>query len=527
MTMSADKQQSERASLVVELFGDGQLPRCSRAGCSGLARSRSSSKCPSGPSPTGPARVASRRSARPVVTGGTRPSRCVTCCGRRASCAKPNSWGSPPSCPHPSWWPGDKVWTFGQVATILVLPFGAARPETAGPTRPVPRSSEGVIPAHEPVLAPARAPAVDSIPRSSIPYPTKTPRSPRPCARGARYVRPAWSTRWARGSGTASGAAPPRRNAAASSASAAAYRLTQPPMTLPGLGDGPRRAHRGPVAVGPRRATRRWPRSWGATPRPAQIAAFIVALRMKGETVEELAGLLAAMLDAAERVPLDDVSGVVDTCGTGGDRSHTINVSTLAALVVAGAGVRVCKHGNRAASSECGSADLLEALGVAIELAPEAVAQCVDRGRHRVLLRTPVPPGHAPRRPDPAGAGRADGVQLPRTYGEPGPGAAPGDRRERPGHGRAHGPGAGGQRVGAGVGRARGRRPRRAHHHHTVHAAGDARRRAVPADGGPRCARLQAVRGRRPAGRRRRPAMRTWRDASSTASPDRTGTSSC
>jgi anthranilate phosphoribosyltransferase len=110
---------------------------------------------------------------------------------------------------------------------------------------------------------------------------------------------------------------------------------------------------------------------------PAQIAGFIVALRMKGETVEELAGLLAAMDGAANHVILDDVEGVVDVVGTGGDRSHSINVSTMAALVVAGAGVRVCKHGNRAASSSCGSADLLEALGVAIELPPEAVARCV------------------------------------------------------------------------------------------------------------------------------------------------------
>jgi anthranilate phosphoribosyltransferase len=114
---------------------------------------------------------------------------------------------------------------------------------------------------------------------------------------------------------------------------------------------------------------------------PAQIAGFIVALRMKGETVEEMVGLLTAMRAAAESVPLADVSGVVDTCGTGGDRSQSINVSTIAAFVVAGAGVRVCKHGNRAASSACGSADLLEALGVAIDLEPERVAGCVDEAR--------------------------------------------------------------------------------------------------------------------------------------------------
>jgi anthranilate phosphoribosyltransferase len=110
---------------------------------------------------------------------------------------------------------------------------------------------------------------------------------------------------------------------------------------------------------------------------PAQIAAFVVALRMKGETVEELVGMVEAMLDASERVVLDDPDGAVDIVGTGGDRAHTINVSTLSSLVVAGAGGKVCKHGNRAASSACGAADLLEALGVAIELGPEGVARCV------------------------------------------------------------------------------------------------------------------------------------------------------
>lgn len=111
---------------------------------------------------------------------------------------------------------------------------------------------------------------------------------------------------------------------------------------------------------------------------PAQIAGFIVALRMKGETVEELTGLVSAMVDRATPVHLAKPEGVIDIVGTGGDRSHSINVSTLAALTIVGAGGRVCKHGNRAASSACGTADLLEALGVAFDLGPEGVAHCVD-----------------------------------------------------------------------------------------------------------------------------------------------------
>jgi len=114
---------------------------------------------------------------------------------------------------------------------------------------------------------------------------------------------------------------------------------------------------------------------------PAQLAGFVVALRMKGETVEELTGLLDAMLGAATLVPVDAVlqGRLVDIVGTGGDRSHSINVSTLASFVVAGAGVPVCKHGNRAASSACGAADLLEALGVTIELTPDDVVRCLEK----------------------------------------------------------------------------------------------------------------------------------------------------
>lgn len=114
---------------------------------------------------------------------------------------------------------------------------------------------------------------------------------------------------------------------------------------------------------------------------PAQLIGFVVALRAKGETPEEISGLLDAVLAAATTVPLDESTRerAIDIVGTGGDRSHSINVSTMAALVVAGAGVPVCKHGARAASSQCGTADVLEALGVAIELAPEGVKRCVEK----------------------------------------------------------------------------------------------------------------------------------------------------
>jgi anthranilate phosphoribosyltransferase len=111
---------------------------------------------------------------------------------------------------------------------------------------------------------------------------------------------------------------------------------------------------------------------------PAQIGAFLTLLHAKGETIEEVTGLARAMLAASVPVVLeagDEV--VIDLVGTGGDRLRSINVTTLSALVVAGCGVKVCKHGNRAASSAVGTADVLEALGVAIEIGPEGVARCV------------------------------------------------------------------------------------------------------------------------------------------------------
>jgi anthranilate phosphoribosyltransferase len=109
---------------------------------------------------------------------------------------------------------------------------------------------------------------------------------------------------------------------------------------------------------------------------PSQIAGFAVALRMKGETPEEIAGLAEVMRDAATSV--DAGSDVVDVVGTGGDGAGTFNISTLSALVVSSAGGRVAKHGNRSVTSACGAADFLEAIGIAIDLPPLGVARCVD-----------------------------------------------------------------------------------------------------------------------------------------------------
>ncbi|MEO3769427.1 anthranilate phosphoribosyltransferase [Micromonospora sp. B9E7] len=112
----------------------------------------------------------------------------------------------------------------------------------------------------------------------------------------------------------------------------------------------------------------------------AQIAGFAVALRAKGETPAELGGLVEAMLGRSVPVVLSDDlrNTALDVVGTGGDLAHTVNISTMTALVVAGTGVRVVKHGNRAASSLCGTADLLEFLGIPLDLGPEQVARCVE-----------------------------------------------------------------------------------------------------------------------------------------------------
>ena len=108
---------------------------------------------------------------------------------------------------------------------------------------------------------------------------------------------------------------------------------------------------------------------------PGQLGAFLTALRLKGETVEEIAGFATVMREKALKVTVE--GKLVDTVGTGGDGHNTFNISTATAFVAAGAGLKIAKHGNRAASSSCGSADVLEALGLQVELAPESVARCI------------------------------------------------------------------------------------------------------------------------------------------------------
>lgn len=110
---------------------------------------------------------------------------------------------------------------------------------------------------------------------------------------------------------------------------------------------------------------------------PAQMAGFLIALRLKGETMEEIAGCARVMREKAIRVS-PQRADLVDTAGTGGDKSGTFNISTTAAFVIAGAGLGVAKHGNRAISGQSGSADVLEALGVSLELTPEQSARCID-----------------------------------------------------------------------------------------------------------------------------------------------------
>ena len=236
----------------------------------------------------------------------------------------------------------------------------------------------------------------------------------------------AWLATWSRADGVA--AAPGRPGAAARAAVAALLRaparrrarpddrpVSRPALTLAEV-----------AALRPGRAVRtqdrgarpgRCGRSSPATATPAQIAGFAVALRAKGETVEELTGLADTMLEFA--TPIEIAGPAVDVVGSGGDRANTVNISTMAAIVAAGAGARVVKHGNRAASSACGAADVLEALGVVLDLARSSSSRW-STGRDRLPVRPALPPGAAARRPASARARAPDHVQLPRPAGQPG-----------------------------------------------------------------------------------------------------------
>ena len=160
---------------------------------------------------------------------------------------------------------------------------------------------------------------------------------------------------------------------------------------------------------------------------PAQLIGFVVALRAKGESAEELSGLLDAVLAAAELVPLTENQrdATVDIVGTGGDHSFSINVSTMAAIVTAAAGVTVCKHGARAASSKCGTADVLEELGVAVALTPEGVKHCIDAAGIGFCLATSFHPAFRF-----AGPSRRE-IGIPTVFNLLGPMANPGRVRRQ------------------------------------------------------------------------------------------------
>ncbi len=190
--------------------------------------------------------------------------------------------------------------------------------------------------------------------------------------------------------------------------------------------------------------------------------------------------MVDAMLEASDPIELGGAAAdAIDIVGTGGGasrRARALNVSTMACFVAAGAGAPVCKHGNRKASSTSGSFDLLEALGVAIDLDGPGVRRLRRAGRPGLLLRPGLPPGDAPRRPGAGRAGHPDAVQLHRAAVEPRPGVTSGDRGQRPGHG-AHGRrGPPAPRIVTGDGRARPRRHGRAHHHRDARPSGSCAR---------------------------------------------------
>ena len=194
---------------------------------------------------------------------------------------------------------------------------------------------------------------------------------------------------------------------------------------------------------------------------PAQFGAFVTALRLKGETPDEIAGMAQVMREKSLHVDVD--GPLVDTCGTGGDASGSFNISTTAGFMVAGAGTKVAKHGNRAMSGACGSADVLEALGVKIDLSPEGVRRCLEEVGVWLHVRSKVSSVYAFRRRPAQGNRHSHRVQHPGAADQPrrGEGPPPGGRRPHPG--REDGPGAGQARQHPCAGGARNGRSRRDH----------------------------------------------------------------
>ena len=257
---------------------------------------------------------------------------------------------------------------------------------------------------------------------------------------------------------------------------------------------------------------------------PAQIAGFAVALRAKGETIDEMEGLVEAMYAAA--TPLTVEGRVLDVVGTGGDRSFSVNISTMAAIVAAGAGVTVVKHGNRSASSKAGSADVLEQLGIRLDLPGRRRRPGRRRGRHHLLLRRRLPPGAAARRERAQRPRRRHQLQLPRPDRQPGQARRPGDRLRRPPDGAGDG-----RRVRPArrrrVGVPRRRRARRADHDHHLERVDGQRRRGRRAH--PRPRRRSASRRGPPRGCAARTRRTTPRSCAgcSPARPGRCATPCC
>ena len=266
---------------------------------------------------------------------------------------------------------------------------------------------------------------------------------------------------------------------------------------------------------------------------PAQIGAFLTLLHAKGETIDEVTGLARAMVEAA--VPLDLPVGpdaVVDLVGTGGDRLSSINVTTLAALVVAGCGVTVCKHGGRSASSSVGSADVLEALGVAIEIGPVGVARCVAEAGIGFCFAQRFHPAMryvAPIRRE---------LGVPTIFNFLGPLTNPSRTRHQlvgvndPAMAADHGHRARGHREPAGHDHLCRRRAGRAQRDLSLHRARAQRRRcrllrALGVAGRPGLARLRAGHHGRPAGRGRRVQCGAPSARCSAGRRGRTATSAC